>query len=289
MPGRRIRYSCLLLCFAAAPALAHGFAGKRFFPATLSVEDSFVAPELDLLGSASHQRNGAQGVDVSSFSAEFAKPLTHNFQLSVATAYLNLKPDSGVAQSGFDNLGFGGKYQVFIHAKTEAALAVGFDADIGGTGSRRVGADSFSTIAPAVYYSKGLGGAKRPRARPFAITAQAAVEFPTNSSEAHTLDWGVTLQYSLPYLEDFVKNTGLSAPWRKLIPVLELPMQTCLDRYCARHTTGTVDPGVVWVGKYSQVGFELTLPINRASGSGTGFLLQYHLYLDDIFPSWGKR
>jgi hypothetical protein len=27
------------------------------------------------------------------------------------------------------------------------------------------------------------------------------------------------------------------------------------------------------------------IPVNRASGSGVGFLAQLHLYLDDMFPT----
>lgn len=296
--GRRARSTRLALYVAGAaalllsggPASAHGFAGKRFFPATLSVEDAFVAPELDFLhGSSREPGDEGPSADVSSLSAEFAKPLSRDFQLSVGAAYLHVSPDGEARASGFDNVEVGAKYQVFIHGDSESALAVGFDADLGGTGNRRVGAESSSTITPAVYYGKGFGHLPGSRVRPFAVTAQAGVGFPTDSEESHTLEWGLTLQYSLPYLEDFVKDTGLKAPWRNLIPILELPMETCLDRGCGGQTTGTVNPGVVWVGKYSQVGFELALPVNGDSGSGTGVLIQFHLYLDDIIPSWSRQ
>jgi hypothetical protein len=50
-------------------------------------------------------------------------------------------------------------------------------------------------------------------------------------------------------------------------------------------TTGTVNPGVIWVGSYFQVGIEAMIPINRASGTGVGVLGQLHLYLDDMFPT----
>ena len=50
-------------------------------------------------------------------------------------------------------------------------------------------------------------------------------------------------------------------------------------------TTGTVNPGVIWVGSYFQVGAEAQIPVNRASGTGVGFLGQLHLYLDDMFPT----
>jgi hypothetical protein len=42
-------------------------------------------------------------------------------------------------------------------------------------------------------------------------------------------------------------------------------------------TTGTVNPGVIWVGGYFQVGLEAVIPINRESGSGVGVLGQLHL------------
>ncbi len=50
-------------------------------------------------------------------------------------------------------------------------------------------------------------------------------------------------------------------------------------------TTGTVTPGVIWIGKYFQVGLEAIIPINRASGTGVGVLAQLHFYLDDLFPN----
>ena len=37
-----------MAAFDADPAAAHGFAGKRFFPATLTNDDPFVADELSL-------------------------------------------------------------------------------------------------------------------------------------------------------------------------------------------------------------------------------------------------
>jgi hypothetical protein len=49
-------------------------------------------------------------------------------------------------------------------------------------------------------------------------------------------------------------------------------------------TTGTINPGVIWVGSYFQAGLEAVIPVNAASGTGVGFLGQLDLQLDDIFP-----
>jgi hypothetical protein len=50
-------------------------------------------------------------------------------------------------------------------------------------------------------------------------------------------------------------------------------------------TTGTVNPGVIYVADKFQLGFEAIIPVNRASGDGVGVIGQLHLYLDDIFPN----
>ncbi len=279
---------CCILAISGA-ASAHGFAGKRFFPATLSIDDSFVSPELDFLYDNATLPGDGGKVHASGLAVEFAKPLTRTFQLSIGADYLHLRPAGEAAANGFDNVAVGAKYQVFIHPEAESALAVGVDLDVGGSGSRRVGAESFSTIAPAVFYSKGFGNVSVPWLQPLAVTAQLAPTFPTRHGEPHELAGGFTLQYSLPYLEDFVKDTGLRAPFRTMIPIIEFPVRTCLDHGCSGTTTGTVNPGVMWIGRYQQLGFELTVPVNHASGTRVGFLLQYHLYLDDIIPSWSVR
>ena len=71
-----------------------------------------------------------------------------------------------------------------------------------------------------------------------------------------------------------------------LIPIVEAQFQTPAGNSFGTGlvTTGTVNPGVIWVGNYYQVGVEAIIPINRQSGTGVGVIGQLHLYLDDIFP-----
>jgi hypothetical protein len=57
----------------------------------------------------------------------------------------------------------------------------------------------------------------------------------------------------------------------------------------AERTTGTINPGIIYVAKTYQFGMEVTIPVSRASGDGVGVIGQFDLYLDDIFPkSIGK-
>ena len=52
----------------------------------------------------------------------------------------------------------------------------------------------------------------------------------------------------------------------------------------AGQTIGTVQPGVIWAGQYFQIGAEAILPATRLTGHGYGGVVQFHVYLDDLFP-----
>ena len=91
------------------------------------------------------------------FSVDIAKRITENFGIELGTTYKHIRPDGSATQNGFDNLELGLKYKFFQDDVHEAIASVGVDWDIGGTGARRVGAESFSTITPAVFFGKGFG------------------------------------------------------------------------------------------------------------------------------------
>lgn len=287
-----------VLCIA--PSHAHGFAGKRFFPATIAIDDPFVADELSFVvghrklplednsGDEAGLPAGNPGIDATTFSTEFSKRITPDFGMSLSATYQRVRPsDETTAQHGFDNLELGFKYQLIKSAEHEGILSLGLGADLGGTGSSRVGAESFSTISPALFYGKGFGdlpeGAKY--LRPFAITGILSPELPARRSEPDRLNWGFTVQYSLQYLQSTVKDVGLGAPFDRMIALIEVPVKTCLNKDCSGQTTGTVNPGVMWVGKYAQVGVEAVIPVNNRSGRDIGGLIQLHLFLDDMFPT----
>jgi hypothetical protein len=76
----------------------------------------------------------------------------------------------------------------------------------------------------------------------------------------------------------------LRAPFDRLIPLVEIALETPLDRGQGGQTTGTINPGLIWSGKYFQVGAEAIIPVNSRTGSDFGFIAQLHFYLDDLFP-----
>ncbi len=286
---RRVLLTAALAFVSTLPAVAtaHGFAGKRFFPATLAVEDAFVADEADFLGSYTKGHDDAGNESqTTAISAEFAKRLSKDWQFSIGNAFSRLSATGQPTLSGWDNFEVGVKYQAFIDPQSESALAFGLSAEVGDTGNSAI-VETSTSYGPAMYYAKGFGNVSADWAKPLAFTFVAQPTFSTESGAGESLEWGMTLQYSLPYMQSFVHDTGMSEPFRSMIPLLEVPMSTCMSR-CGPgpRTTGSFNPGFVWIGKKSQLGFELVLPMNDASGRSVGVLLQYHLYLDDFFPSW---
>jgi len=282
------------------PASAHGFAGKRFFPATLATDDPFVADELSLptLARRRSADDGSSSID-SSASIDFSKRVTTDFGVSVGAAWLRQQPSGGARQQGFDNFALAAKVQFFKSDAHETILSAGVDVDLGGTGARRVGAESFSTITPAVFAGRGFGDlAEELRfLRPLALTGSVGIGVPTRASSAsldddgnavteqhpHLLKLGFALEYSLPYLHAFVKDVGLPEPFRNAVPIVEVALQKPIDRGRGP-TTGTVHPGILFPGRKMQFGIEAVIPVNRRTGGGTGVLMQLHFFIDDLFP-----
>ena len=90
----------------------------------------------------------------------------------------------------------------------------------------------------------------------------------------------------MPYLKSEVKDLQLPDVINHLIPLVEAQLFTPITNNFGNPstTTGTINPGAIYVGSTFQIGLEAMIPINRTSGTGVGFIGQLHLYLDDMFP-----
>jgi len=301
-----------LLIGVASQAWAHGLIGQRFFPATLAIDDPFVADELSLPTiSLMRFHSSAEGPGFRQWdiSGEFSKRLSPNLGFSLGGNFTILDPAQSRTESGFDNMEVSLKYVFFKSAAHETLLSAGVSWDVGGTGSKRIGAESFDAVTPQLFFGKGLGDLPDSLGwlKPIALTGAFGVELPTRRfnktitvSEEEgeeggavevekelnpkVVQWGFTLQYNLQYLQSFVRDVGLPAPFNRMIPLVEFAMQTPVEGPRAGHTTGTINPGVIWFGRYFQVGLELQIPVNRESGKNVGVLAQLHFYLDDIAP-----
>src|SRR6266436_484739 len=290
-------------------SVAHVIVGNRFFPATLGIDDPGVNDELSLPTVDSVHTGDDPPVRQRDVSAEFSERITEDFAISFGSTYTFLGPidPTAAGANGFQNLDTTFKYRVFKSPEHEFVMSVGLSVEWGGTGAANVGAEPFNTYIPNIYFGKGLGDLPDTLSwiRPVAITGQVGYAIParnftttfgidpdtgdqTADTEFHprVLNWGGTLQYSMPYLKSAVVDLGLPAFIDHLIPLVEATLQTPVSNTftSGTMTTGTINPGVIWVGNTFQVAVEALIPINRQSGTNVGVIAQLHFYLDDIDP-----
>lgn len=295
------------LAFALAPigeAAAHCFVGARFLPATLTIDDPCVADELSLPTIARFNTGDDPSARETDVSFEFSKRITDTFGVSVGRTWTHLGLPGMPDVSGFQNWETTFKHQFLTDPAHEFVMSAALVIEWGATGSPDVGAERFSTLTPTLYVGKGLGDLPDSAGwlRAFAVTGQVGYSIPTSSStvtvdpdsgllnfEFHPQFWvyGGSLQFSFPYLKSNVIDLELPDFINHLIPIVEAQFKTPAANNEGNPSiaTGTVNPGVIWVGNYFQVGVEAIIPINRASGTGVGGIVQLHWYLDDIFPN----
>ena len=283
-------------------AMAHGFAGDRFFPATIQTDDPFVADEMSLPTLTKDPTDPTGG---QSYSVEFdiAKRLTRTFGLTAAYEWDYFQPKGLPPTRGFGSLTTGAQYQLFVDGPRELMALAGLNVTWGHTGAvNSGGADDHTTLSPTLDFGKGFGDlpAWLPWLRPFAITGNLSVDLPTKINSAGNLNQdafnaGFAIEYSLEFLQHHVRDVGLGAPFDRMIPLVEITSTTPLNRgfnpntgttnATGSATTGLIAPGLIWAGQYFQIGAEALIPYGQGQGHGIGGVLQFHLFLDDLFPT----
>lgn len=310
----RLFYAALggaLSLLAAMPAGAHEIVGNRFFPATIATDDPGVNDELALPTVSMVKTGDDPSVKQRDVSFEFSKRITEDFAVSLAATHSKLNAPGGPAMtgaSGWQNIETAFKYRLYKNPEHEFIVSAGLGIEWGGSGAQDIGAERFTVYTPALYVGKGFGDlpAGMNWARPFAVTGLIGYAIPGTASmvsldpdsgdaatEFHprVLVWGGALQYSMPYLKSAVIDLGLPYFVNRLIPIVEASLRTPVSNTfnSGTVTTGTINPGVLYIGDKFQFGIEAMIPVNRQSGTGVGAVAQLHWYLDDIFPnSLGK-
>jgi hypothetical protein len=299
-----------LVLASLAGAAAHEVAGNRFFPATLAIDDPGVNDELAVPTISMTKSGDEPPVKELDFSGEYSKRVTEAFAISVGPTWTHLFAPGGpigTGASGFQNLDTTFKYRFYKDPVHELIMSVGLSVEWGGSGAQGVGADRFTTYTPTFYFGKGFGDLPDTVwwARPIALTGTVGYSIPGSAQTVTSsvddsgnvstdivpnpqfVNWGLSLQYSMPYLKSAVYDFGLPDVVNRLIPIVEAQFQTPAANFSglALKTTGTINPGLIYVSNYFQIGLEAIVPINRDSGRNVGALAQLHIYLDDLFPT----
>ena len=299
-----------VLAAGAGPAVAQETIGRRFFSDTLVIPEPFVEDELSLPTVLHIRRPGSETFPrarITDITGELKKRLTPTLELSVGGGLTYFEPDGASTSTRFDNLDLGLKYQYFASEAHEAVLSAFMGWEVGGTGQHAPGTESFGVLNPALLFGKGLGDLPDPAAwlKPLAVTGVLGALVPTRASTHQTrsetgelelpperhpnrLQWGVVLEYSVPYLQAHVRDLHLPWMMTRLVPLTEIDLQTDLDRGSAGRSTGTVNPGLVWAGETVQVGVEAVCPVNRRTGKTMGVRAFVRIDLDAVLPGLGR-
>ena len=296
----------------AVPALAHVIAGARTFPVTLTFDDPGVSDEASLPALV-YQRGGTQGGTGPSHSVglgfEFDKTITPTTALIINGGYDINQMNGSKTQTGFDTLVVTGKWQAYTNAAHEFVASVGVQREIGGTGTTHTGGDRYGATTPTLYLGKGLGDLPVDMLRPFAVTAELSytiadkklkgvqtvdpdsglISTQFNNGSNNAWFGAASLQYSVPYLQQQVKDYGLPHIIGNLVPVVEVSWSSPAGTPSGRGTTWTVAPGLIYLAGWGEVGVEALIPANKAAGTNVGVAALVHFFFDDLFPtSLGK-
>jgi hypothetical protein len=306
------RLGCLLAVMAmlgsAHSAHAHGIAGNRYFPGTLTFDDPAVADEAIVPGFASVKLPG-EGVDMvdNRINWSLFRLLTPTLGVGADSGFIH-RSWSTAERSGFDTTHLTIKGEVFRNDLHETLVSAALTWGIGRSGAQGVGASAPDTVQPGIFFGKGFGDLPDRLAwlRPFGITGAFVGELPARGSSINfalspatgelgpmltlnvdTLHWGFAIEYSTLYLTDRFTPGRLpkQEPLNQLVPLIEF----AFDSPRGQKTTATMNPGLSYVAVAWQVAAEAIVPLNREAGRSVGVRTQLLFFLDDLIPSlFGK-
>lgn len=266
----------------------HGIVGQRFFPATITVEDPIPADELALLVPAFIK--SPEGKE-KSFEFEYQKRLTPDLGFSIAAEYVSINPADPTEsqQSGFANPEFTLTYAMMRSPVHEAVVSASLSVSPP-FGSHEV-AESHTAVAPSLLFGKGLGDLPDSVGflKPLAIAGTFSIETPlgttTPDEQTSTFTCGLVVEYSIMYLQSFVKDVGIPKPFSRMFPLVEFNFTTPMNGPENGQTFILMNPGILWTGKYVELGVEAQIPLNDRTGKNVGVIGLVHLFIDDIAPN----
>ncbi|HET7879276.1 MAG TPA: hypothetical protein VFL55_00210 [Acetobacteraceae bacterium] len=292
--------------------LAHGYAGPHMFISTLLIDDPNVADEASLpTFQFLPSKDGGVSSGEYDLNFEFDKRITDNFGFSVADGYSWVRTPGAKTQMGWQNIELGLKYKVYVNPEHEFMLSLGVSREFartGATGSRgdAIGNDDTSSTTPTLFFGKGFGDLPISYLRPLAVTGTLGYSIADKKLKAIGTDpdtgdvlfnngisnaWngGLSLQYSMRYLQTQVKDLGLPEWVNRLTPVAEMVWSSSASKPNQTSTQFLFGVGVNYTADFYAMSVEMLIPGNKQTGSGLGVIAQFHLYFDDLAPnSLGK-
>jgi hypothetical protein len=302
----------VVLCLAPSPAGAHGIAGNRYFPGTLTFDDPAVADELFIPIYSRLDHPTAEGGTATddTFSLTFFRLLTPTLGIGADATWLRRERSGFSTRTGFDAAHLLVKGLAYENDPHETLVSISLIGGFGNLGTKAVGGRGPYTLQPSVTFGNGFGDLCDSLRwfRPFAIAGEIAPEFSLNGRtktllfdpklrESHygylhnatVLQWGFAVEFSTLYLTSrFSGGPPKEEPLNQLVPLIEFPVDTTIEGGKFTHTA-SMDPGLSYVGVVYQLAVEATVPLNRRGGRDVGVTAGFELFLQDLAPSLFER
>jgi len=280
---------------------AHGIAGNRLFPGTLTFDDPAVADELTgpFFSFQKHPTPEGNEVRERLMGLSFSRLLTESTAIGVDSEYTEHRDPAGARTQGVGATHLFLKHQLYANAEQETLLAGGLALGLGGVGRADLHAHTYDTIEPGISFGVGLGDLPDAWSffRPFALTGSVVADFPLSSHSSPTpgaasvqnpiiLHTGFAIEFSPLYLSQRFKPGVLpdTEPLHQFIPLIEFQFDTPLNGGYGRQSSATMNPGVAYVSETWQASIEWIVPLNTLGGS-SGVRAGVIFFLDDAIPS----
>lgn len=279
---------CLIILVLWPTALwAHGVVGKRLFVEPMVAEDANVFSEYDVVVPSYIKEEEGEELEL---GTSLTLQLTENFGVEVEGEWVSLDPEEGSGETGMANPEAVFKYVAFSSPAHEWIATVALEVEFP-YGAEEVGAEEFWGFGTGFFYGKGFGDLPEGLLylRPLMLQGDAVVHhhLTKEAEETHnTLSYNFAIYYSIPYLQQFVKDVGIPWPLSRLFPMVELNYERVLNGPNAGELEGFARPGLLWVGKSVELGLAAVIPVagevkDEVEIGITGIV---SLYLDDMFP-----
>ena len=283
-------------------AHAHAVAGPRLFNNTLILDDPAVADEA-ALPTFSWQPPPGSGQEYD-FNFEIDKRITEHFGIGINDGYTIQTMPGAKNATGWQNLFLTLKYQVYVNPAHEFIASIGVIREFARTGSPVLGNNDVGTTTPTLYWGKGLGDLPIGYLRPLAVTGTIGYQYADkrvgtvtapepepgapgvvfNNGLENRWVGGLSIQYSLPYLQSQVRDIGLPPFLRAVTPIVELAWSSPASRPSTQGPQYLFGVGVNYLARSYAVGIEALIPANGQTGRAIGAIAQLHWYFDDLFP-----